>query len=165
MLRPLWSTALLFVRLVGVPARCSVCLLVSNAKSTGSPPPLHQSLELLSLSLAWLALSVSDCLCLYIQIVRTMDHFCRLLFLCLSVDSHKQAHAPYTQLISSSHTCSSGRTWPCLIVYHAYLFSLHDVTTAYLFSPGLLSHIKMIDSFHSLHIFKLYLISSFVLAC
>lgn len=71
--------------------------------------------------------------------------------------------AACTQLIRPSHTCSSGRMWPCLIVYHAYLFSLHDVTIAYLFSPGLLSHIKMIDSFHSLHIFKLYLISAYFL--
>lgn len=88
-----------------------------------------------------------------------------LLLLSLHIHTNRQTHThSLTQLISPSHAHSSSRMWPCLIVYHAHLFSLRDVTIAYLFSSGLPSHIKMIDSFHSLHIFKLYLISSFPLA-
>lgn len=88
-----------------------------------------------------------------------------VLFLFLYTFTQTDRHTlSLTQLISPSLAHSSGRMWPCLIVYHAHLFSLHDVTIAYLFSSGLPSHIKMIDSFHSLHIFKLYLISSFPLA-
>lgn len=146
-----------FVCLVAVPARCSVCRLASNAKSSDSPPPrTFISVSRLTCTLSvWLSQSVYP---------NFQDHGSLLSSPTLPFCGFTQTGTHSLQLISSSHTCSSGRTWPCLIVHHAYLFSLHDVTPAYLFSPGLLSHIKMIDSFHSLHIFKLYLISSFVLA-
>lgn len=146
------------------------CLLAPDAKSTDSPPLLHQPLLFSSLSLAWLAACVSGCRAVLVctsefwglGISFFISHF-----LFLYTHSHRQTDThtdSLTQLISPSHAHSSGRMWPCLIVYHAHLFSLHDVTIPYLFSSGLPSHIKMIDSFHSLHIFKLYLISSFPMA-
>lgn len=115
---------------------------------------------------------VSGCLGVHIRILSAVhQHFYLFIFSIsspassFSSHSHKQTDThSLTQLISPSHAHSSSRMWPCLIVYHAHLFSLRDVTIAYLFSSGLPSHIKMIDSFHSLHIFKLYLISSFPLA-
>lgn len=155
-----WGTSLLFVCLAAVPAHCSVYLHIYFAQM---PSQLCLSPDLPL---------VSGCLGVHIRILSAVhQHFYLFIFSIsspassFSSHSHKQTDThSLTQLISPSHAHSSSRMWPCLIVYHAHLFSLRDVTIAYLFSSGLPSHIKMIDSFHSLHIFKLYLISSFPLA-
>lgn len=162
-----WGTACLFVCLVVILSRWSVCLHVCL-------PPMASRLlaHLLCTSPSDFYLCVPPDLqpvCLAVLVCASeywglqIPRFYLVLPVYLPVHLHKPTDS-LTQLISSSHAHSSGRMWPCLIVYHAHLFSLHDVTIAYLFSPGLPSHIKMIDSFHSLHIFKLYLISSFLLA-
>lgn len=146
-------------------------LLCPDAKSSDSPPvspPAPFTFIFVSPLTCRLCLAVLVCtsefwaLCINIFIYLFLV-FHLLLLLSLHIHTNRQTHS-LTQLISPSHAHSSSRMWPCLIVYHAHLFSLRDVTIAYLFSSGLPSHIKMIDSFHSLHIFKLYLISSFPLA-
>lgn len=167
------SEALFFflsVWLLYLPIALPAHLLAPDGKPTDSQPLLHQPLLLLSLSLAWLAACVSGCLAVLVctsEFWGLVDQLfiSYFLFLFLYTFTQTDRHTlSLTQLISPSLAHSSGRMWPCLIVYRAHLFSLHDVTIAYLFSSGLPSHIKMIDSFHSLHIFKLYLISSFPLA-
>ena len=156
--------------LLSLPAR----LLAPDAMTSDSLPLLQQPLSLLSLSLARLAaFFASSCLAVLVCTSEIWGLGINV-FICFLIlfqhtltktDIHTHTHThTLTQLIRPSHAHSSGRMWPCLIVYHAHLFSLHDVTIAYLFSSGLPSHIKMIDSFHSLHIVKLYLISSFPLA-
>lgn len=158
-----------FVCLAALPAHCSVCLHVY----------LPQMLSWLIAHLFFTSPSYFNlCLLRHLLLVCLAFLVCssefwglriRGVFFCFScsllIHTYTQTRAPsLAQLISPSQAHSSGRMWPCLIVYHAHLFSLHDVTIAYLFSSGLPSHIKMIDSFHSLHIFRLYLISSFHLA-
>lgn len=56
------------------------------------------------------------------------------------------------QLISTRSACGPSQMWPCLIVQQVQLLAPRDAVIAYFFSAGLLSHIKMIDSFHSGHI-------------
>lgn len=74
----------------------------------------------------------------------------------VSVSLHLHPPSPWRaqELISTWRARSPRRMWPCLIVQQVHLLARRDVVIAYLFSSGLLSHIKMIDSFHSGYIYR-----------